>query len=920
MYTFRDSDTSIVVIDPSGRNHSTVRRALAQYKTRWNESLADKIGISSDPKEAIGSTIIIPEFMSYQINALNYKKVITIDVIQNISMYELRRAVIEPIVHTFTDITEFISAVEERNPSIAAFDFETASKWTSLQKAQFKEQLEIHEPDTEDYIWLQQQIKSDGLSHPSLVRITHLSVAVSETESFVTTISLESEVAICEWLISIDIVQIWHNISFDAKLIKHRVGKFPKHYEDTQLMWYVILNHADSTKAKTGLKHLAAKVYGSWSVGKDSFTLEHMHDPELIHYAGIDTCGTMFLYNKAMLHPDFQGSTGTVDIEQLLPAPNPKDVANRKSRRYFYENVIKNLIEPTVDLMLQGITVDFDAINDLKKVIDGVLKDVHDKLHSNEIIIDFRKHWFQELSQKKQRELESKKRDVRYYLKEYKHTDLVMRSFVVNTYLEDVRANYKFFPDNILPNKDVAWAVNDLKKFIKNNLDLPMLQEIVDKTIPTDNEWVHRAMIKLATYKAENYNHSYDEKIDEIDMSIVPLFKPGSAPQKVALFQYLNIPCEAQSKTTGVDSWGREEVERVQKETDNQDIKDLCQIFIDYSFSKIIRSNFLAAFDTFVVDGKLHGNYRLMGAKTGRYTSNSPNMLNAPSTGSIYAKPLKKCFVAPKGKVIVAADYNALEDRILAAISEDKNKLKILLDGLDSHCFNSMYYFRKEIEAILGPINTSAEFNKIYKDGCDSDKRLKAIRQKGKPVTFGMAYGSYPPKIASTIKCSLEEAQGIFNAYHNELYAGVKDYTENYIRKQAEDTGEVYLFSGLRIKTDDPDKHIRTINNASIQTYSILSAIAFATMAKRIKDAGYEQDIQLTSSIYDSVYYEVTADPIIIEWMNRTLVEVMTTPFMDGSAIENDSGLEIGPNWADLVEIPNNCSIEYIKGVLSENM
>ena len=41
MYTFRDSDTSIVVIDPSGRNHSTVSRALALYKLRWNESLVE---------------------------------------------------------------------------------------------------------------------------------------------------------------------------------------------------------------------------------------------------------------------------------------------------------------------------------------------------------------------------------------------------------------------------------------------------------------------------------------------------------------------------------------------------------------------------------------------------------------------------------------------------------------------------------------------------------------------------------------------------------------------------------------------------------------------------------------------------------------------------------------------------------------
>lgn len=58
-------------------------------------------------------------------------------------------------------------------------------------------------------------------------------------------------------------------------------------------------------------------------------------------------------------------------------------------------------------------------------------------------------------------------------------------------------------------------------------------------------------------------------------------------------------------------------------------------------------------------------------------------MLNAPSTGSIYAKPIKRCFVAPPGYVVFAIDYAALEDRVIASLTRDKNKCAVFTEGVD---------------------------------------------------------------------------------------------------------------------------------------------------------------------------------------------------------------------------------------------
>jgi DNA polymerase-1 len=126
------------------------------------------------------------------------------------------------------------------------------------------------------------------------------------------------------------------------------------------------------------------------------------------------------------------------------------------------------------------------------------------------------------------------------------------------------------------------------------------------------------------------------------------------------LFEWLGIESENKSKTSGEDSFDRDEIERINKSTEDPLIKEFTQCFIDNSFAAIIRNNFIKAFYTYTVNSRLQGNFKLLGALSGRYTSSKPNLLQLPSTGSIFAKPVKECFTAPEGKLILAVDLSAL--------------------------------------------------------------------------------------------------------------------------------------------------------------------------------------------------------------------------------------------------------------------
>ena len=590
---------------------------------------------------------------------------------------------------------------------------------------------------------------------------------------------------------------------------------------------------------------------------------------------------------------------------ELLPMPAPRE--HDPGPVFFYDNFVKPLVPDMIQMMDTGLLIDDKAVDDLRVVIRDVLKSVEDRLKDNVLIQQYQQQVLPEAQKKHEEQATAAVRTIEYYLKEFKDSDMTHRTWVVNTYLKKIGKS-----------KDCKdkWSMKDLKQYNFWLHDL-FLRALIEKRELKTNTHVLEGMQALAEYKLELWNRPRYEKAQK-KVDIQP-FNPNSDKQKREFFEMLGIEPLATSKKTGDASWARDQIEALLESVTDPDLIEVLECLVDQSFSAIIQSNFIKAFDAYTIDGVLHGNIKLFGTKTFRPTSNSPNLLNAPSSRSIYAKPLKKCFVAPEGYVVYTADLSALEDRVMANISQDPNKLAIFLENLDGHSLAAVYYFGQRVFDLVGDISNPKEASKKLAGLVDAKNgTAKQIRTDAKPANFSLAYGAFPPKVAQTIRCTLEEAENFFNMYHNELYPGVTDYRENYVLQTVKQHGYIHLGLGCRMYASDAEASIRTLTNGTIQFWSILTLIAVNELNHRIRQERLEQEIQITSTIYDSIYTQALADPEVLQWLNNNMIEVLTVPYLEDQIIPNEADGEIGLNWADLYKIPNNASVEQIREVLNE--
>ncbi len=191
---------------------------------------------------------------------------------------------------------------------------------------------------------------------------------------------------------------------------------------------------------------------------------------------------------------------------------------------------------------------------------------------------------------------------------------------------------------------------------------------------------------------------------------------------------------------------------------------------------------------------RVHTSFLLASTNTGRLASSNPNLQNIPIK-SADGKEIRKAFIADKNNVLISADYNQIEMRILADMADVKELKKAFKNNLDIHSMTASQVFGVSIKKI------------------DED-----LRRKAKAINFGIIYGITQYGLAKQISVSNQEALDFINEYFKK-FPEIKDYMNTTI-KFCRKNGYVNNIFGRRI-------HLRNINdkNFSVRSFQERAAI-----------------------------------------------------------------------------------------------
>ena len=275
-------------------------------------------------------------------------------------------------------------------------------------------------------------------------------------------------------------------------------------------------------------------------------------------------------------------------------------------------------------------------------------------------------------------------------------------------------------------------------------------------------------------------------------------------------------------------------------------------------------------------DGRIHATFRQTVARTGRLSSDRPNLHNIP-VRTDEGRRFREAFVPSEGRRLLVADYDQVELRAIAHLSGDPGLTAAFAAGEDIHRTVAARVFGVDRDAVTG-----------------------AQRSTAKMVSYGLAYGMEAYGLSQRLAVPVEQAQEILTAY----FAGFPSVREYMDRAVADARAAGYTVTAFGRRRPLPDLAStnyqlrqaaeRQAMNAGIQGLAAdLFKIALVRLDDGLESGGFASDLVL--QVHDEVLLDVVPD-------ESDEVAALTEEAMTGAA-DLDVPLKVamawGTSWAD---------------------
>ncbi len=228
--------------------------------------------------------------------------------------------------------------------------------------------------------------------------------------------------------------------------------------------------------------------------------------------------------------------------------------------------------------------------------------------------------------------------------------------------------------------------------------------------------------------------------------------------------------------------------------------------------------------------GRIHPEWRQIGAETGRMACAKPNLMQVPR-----APTYRRAFRPEEGRLLVKADYSQIELRIAAEISGDPAMLAAYRQGQDLHALTASRILGKPPEEVT-----------------------KGDRQLAKAVNFGLVYGmgarsfQVYARTGYGVDLTLEEAERL-RALFFKTYPGLRAWH----RRQPEGEAEVRTLAGRKRKTG---RYTEKLNTPVQGTGADGLKLALALLYERLVRRGLQEKVFPVLAVHDELVLEAPAE------------------------------------------------------------
>jgi DNA polymerase-1 len=249
--------------------------------------------------------------------------------------------------------------------------------------------------------------------------------------------------------------------------------------------------------------------------------------------------------------------------------------------------------------------------------------------------------------------------------------------------------------------------------------------------------------------------------------------------------------------------------------------------------------------------GRIHADYRQIGAASGRMSCTNPNMQNIPRTSAYRA-----CFRAPAGSALVKADYAQIELRLAAVIAGDDAMLAAYREGADLHT--------RTAATVLG---------------ISADQVSREHRQLAKALNFGLLYGMGAAGLQQYAAAQYGVAMGLEDAEaHRGHFFAAYPGLRRWHRSQADGAITTRTLAGRqRLAVARFTEKLNTpVQGSGADGLK-------AALGRLWRHRAETPSVRLVATVHDEIVAECPAAdaPAVAEWLSRHM-EAAMSEIVDG--------------------------------------